>query len=115
MLHSLSLHDNSLQEIPSQTFRSLRRLSFLTLSRNQLTHLNGELFTRNSRLFYVVLDFNRINAIQRNFLDENEQIGRIDIAWNECASAFLIGRQRINDGLARCFENFEEKFVIEAC
>jgi Leucine-rich repeat (LRR) protein len=123
---TLSLSENEIEELPSNVFSLLPILSSLFLTSNKLQTLDGRLLMNNLAMRFIDLENNRINAIQRNFFDNLNQINFFNILRNQCASNFWLVNggtvtiDSIREGLSVCFNNFGEtpepelrRFILE--
>lgn len=112
-LESLNMDQNNIAALHHNTFRTLTQLRLLSMTDNILETIDGRLLGENRLLGQIDFSRNRINAIQRNFLDNFQNLLLLNVVSNICVNNFWIiqggaGLDQVRTGLASCFNNFVE-------
>jgi Leucine-rich repeat (LRR) protein len=107
-LRLLYLQENRIRRLHRNTFNSLRQLRDLNLRANYLTRITSLLFFNNSEVGVIMMDSNQIAAVDERFLDYLPRLAVLNMLNNRCVNALFDGnRNRINEGLRRCYEEFQ--------
>ena len=83
---------------------------------NHIVRLDGKLWRNNPQLTSLYFSGNEINEIERNFIEVQNNLERLDLRWNNCVDHFFLfeGDQLplLNTTLQTCFHNFETPVEI---
>lgn len=85
-LFHLSLADNEIIEMETDTFVDLSSLRILNLSKNQIEILNPNLFKSLINLEDLYLDNNRIQTIGPDLFQHNKELFRLNLGHNKIKS-----------------------------
>lgn len=108
----LVLVDNNIEAIAPRTFQALTELIILDFEDNSLTRIDDQVFSTLSNIGYLYLEFNQINAIHPRFAENlRNSLSFINLTGNQCVSSGFevisdVGWAAMNNGLNRCFNNF---------
>lgn len=109
-LEALNLNNNNISHLPSNLFIHLTRLRRFFIADNKLKTIDGRLLIDARSLSAMDFRRNKINALERfsnRFIQMLRMEGNlcIDASWINQAG---IANDLIRQGLATCFDNFDE-------
>jgi Leucine-rich repeat (LRR) protein len=90
------------------TFKNLRRLRYLDISRNRIKILEDELLSTNSQLEELYIDACDITEIGRKFFDKLNKLTVVYANRNDCVNGVFHGDVvDIRPKFIKCFENWD--------
>jgi hypothetical protein len=84
-----------LKEIRKADLQPFPKLKYLNLAYNDINNIEQDLFKYNPQLLLIYLEYNKINRVHPNVFDGLNQLERLDMTDNTCATGFKSDRASV--------------------